>query len=151
MPRRRWRVLRMAPMLTSNAPDRWNQCHASVVKLNASEPPTVTTAAAKRNPFEVTIQRNANSRVNQRRLRQNRLKSLAIIAFECCVRGSAIVPPIVFSVFDLTEPRSYDPERFFRLTSPNGLMKCLSVATYSDSGCFSRIIFLIISPEPFLE
>ncbi len=106
MPRRRWRVLRMAPMLTSNAPERWNQCHASVVKLNANEPPTTTTATVNRNPFEVTIHRNASSMVNKRRLRCKRSMSLDLVAFGCCVRGSAIVPPIVFSGFDLTEARS---------------------------------------------
>ncbi len=106
MTRRRWRVLRIAPMLTSNAPERWNQCHASVVKLNANEPPTTTTATANRNPFEVTIHRNVSSRVNKRRLRRNRSKSLDFVAFGCCVRRSAIVPPIVFSGFDLTEARN---------------------------------------------
>ena len=93
MPRRRWRVLRMAPMLTSNAPERWNQCHASVVKLNANEPPTSTTATANRNPFEVTIHRNASSRVNKRRLRRNRSMRLDLVALELfrCILNTVMV------------------------------------------------------------
>ena len=52
---------------------------------------------------------------------------------------------------DGLESSVYDAQRLVRVTSLNGLMKCLSVAANSDSGCFSRIIALIALPNPFLQ
>ncbi len=60
-------------------------------------------------------------------------------------RGRTLL--VVNKTLGMTWARLY-PCQGVRLKTLNGLMKCLSVATWSDSGCFSRIIALITLPLP---